>query len=64
MGNLVAGFDMVNFEDQSPPILDFAEEIIKSQVPCIMHCGETHDRDSKNTVDALLLGSGRLGHAF
>ena len=49
--NLIAGFDMVNEEDVTPPILEFVPEILegkkfdkKYDMPCYFHCGETHDR--------------------
>lgn len=65
----VAGFDMANEEDCSPPISEFLEEIFKgkqadgpAQMPCFMHCGESHRRDNWNVVDAILLKSKRIGH--
>jgi adenosine deaminase CECR1 len=68
--NLIAGFDMVNHEDVTPPILNFVPEILDGQsrdaksLPCFFHCGETHDRFNENLFDAVLLGSKRLGHGF
>lgn len=69
--NMVTGFDLVNEEDFTPPILDFIQEIFagkkadkKNGMPCFFHCGETHDRNNTNAIDALMLGSKRLGHGF
>jgi len=51
--DLIAGFDMVNEEDFTPPILEFVSEILEGRekdkvhkLPCFFHCGETHDRDN------------------
>jgi adenosine deaminase CECR1 len=69
--NLIAGFDMVNEEDVTPPILEFVNEIIEGKkkdsgfnMPCYFHCGETHDRCNENLYDAILLNSKRIGHGF
>ena len=68
---LIAGFDMVNEEDFTAPILEFVPDILEGkqrdkdhQLPCYLHCGETHDRENQNVYDAILLGSKRLGHGF
>jgi hypothetical protein len=49
--DLIAGFDMVNEEDFTPPIYSFITEILEGRsrdknnhLPCYFHCGETHDR--------------------
>lgn len=67
----MAGFDLVNEEDFTPPILEFLQDILEGQVkdvdhkmPCFFHCGETHDRDNQNLFDAIMLGSKRIGHGF
>lgn len=69
--DLIAGFDLVNEEDITPPILDFLHEIMSGQkndsghgMPCYFHCGETHDRGNENLYDAILLKSKRIGHGF
>lgn len=68
--DLIAGFDMVNEEDFTPPIFDFVNEILDGKkkdhkkLPCFFHCGETHDRDNMNVFDAILLDSKRIGHGF
>lgn len=61
IAQLIAGFDMVNEEDYTPEIGDFAEDILqaredvkivtsedpccKEKMPTFFHCGETHERD-------------------
>jgi len=62
---LISGFDMVNEEDFTPEINNFAREILEAKVdvmvtdenpdgmPCIFHAGETHDRSIKNLHDAI-----------
>lgn len=69
--NLIAGFDMVNEEDFTPPILEFLYDILNGKkldnghkLPCFFHCGETHDRKNENLYDAILLDSKRIGHGF
>ncbi len=69
--SLIAGFDMVNEEDMTPPILEFLTEILEGKrkdkdqnLPCYFHCGETHDRANDNLYDAILLNSRRIGHGF
>lgn len=68
---LIAGFDMVNEEDYSPPILEFLTDVLEGKkldkigtMPCFFHCGETHDRQNQNVYDALLLNCKRIGHGF
>lgn len=69
--DLVAGFDMVNQENVTPPVLSFVPEILEGKrrdicdcLPCYLHCGETHDRQNQNLYDAVLLGTKRIGHGF
>jgi adenosine deaminase CECR1 len=74
--DIIAGFDMVNQENVTPPILSFVPDILDGKrrdaatagkggcLPCFFHCGETHDRGNQNIFDAVLLGSKRLGHGF
>lgn len=73
---LIAGFDMVNEEDFTPEIKQFAKQILTAQksimvtetspegMPCFFHCGETHDRGIKNLHDAIMFGTKRIGHGF
>jgi adenosine deaminase CECR1 len=69
--DLISGFDMVNEEDVTAPILHFVPEILdgklkdaENELPCFFHCGETHDRTNENLFDAVLLGTKRIGHGF
>ena len=70
MSDLITGFDMINQEDITPQVVEFAEDILKGKeeclddMPCYLHVGESHDRHNCNVVDALLLGSKRIGHGF
>jgi len=67
---LVAGYDMVNEEDTTPPIEDFnklitdAQEKEGGEFPCFFHAGESDSSCNTNLYDALLLGSKRIGHGF
>ena len=69
--DLIAGFDMVNEEDFTPPIIEFVEEILKGktldkkfELPCYFHSGETNDRNNENVYDAFLLDSKRIAHGI
>ena len=77
LAELIAGFDMVNEEDFTPEISEFAEIILDYQdevkivdldvgqkMPTFFHAGETHNRDCKNLEDALCLNTKRIGHGF
>ena len=71
LSDLVTGFDLVNEEDFTPPILDFINEIMegrqrdsKQKMPCFFHCGESHDRNNQNIVEAIMTDSMRIGHGF
>ncbi|KAL3302849.1 adenosine/AMP deaminase [Colletotrichum asianum] len=70
----VAGFDLVGEESKGRPLKDFIPEFLEFKkncgdidIPFLFHCGETldigNDTDG-NIVDALLLGSKRIGHGF
>lgn len=59
---------MVNEEDYVPPIVDFVKTIREAQqkdrFPVILHAGESVDRGNSNLVDAILMGTKRIGHGF
>ncbi|KAH0433988.1 hypothetical protein CcaCcLH18_05547 [Colletotrichum camelliae] len=70
----IAGFDLVGEESKGRPLKDFIPEFLEFRkncgdidLPFLFHCGETldigNDTDG-NLVDALLLGSKRIGHGF
>uniref|UniRef100_A0A7S3CMS7 Adenosine deaminase n=1 Tax=Strombidium rassoulzadegani TaxID=1082188 RepID=A0A7S3CMS7_9SPIT len=75
---LITGFDLVDEEDFSPQIQEFAKSLIANQkltiVSCgkeqntgiqfMLHSGETHDRNYRNLHDAIAIGTKRIGHGF
>lgn len=69
--HLIGGFDMVNEEEFTPEISEFAPDILGAQkskqmrnMPCFFHAGETHDNEITNIHAALLMNSKRIGHGF
>ncbi|KAH6609902.1 hypothetical protein Trco_003248, partial [Trichoderma cornu-damae] len=72
----IAGFDLVGEEAKGNPIKMFIPELLEFKkkcaqegldIPFLFHCGETLDMGTDtdgNLVDALLLGSKRIGHGF
>ncbi len=70
--DLVAGFDLINHEDLSSPLLKFVPGILKAKeaqkeskgIDCFLSSGETHSRYNENLVDAILLESKRVSHGF
>ncbi|KAK4166426.1 putative adenosine deaminase-related growth factor [Cladorrhinum sp. PSN259] len=75
-GKYIAGFDLVGEEGKGHPLRFFKDEFISfkkacatagTEIPFLFHCGETLDIGTDtdgNLVDALLLGSKRIGHGF
>ena len=73
---LIAGFDLVGYEEAGRPLADmipllfhFRKLCAQEQVniPFFLHAGETCQSGSEtdqNLYDAILLGTRRLGHAF
>jgi len=62
LSELVTGFDMVNEEDFSDQIEEYAEDILTYQkkiklgeipMPTYFHAGETHNRNSTNLHSAI-----------
>ncbi|EHK44738.1 hypothetical protein TRIATDRAFT_174005, partial [Trichoderma atroviride IMI 206040] len=72
----IAGYDLVGEEAQGSPIKAFIPQLLEFRktcaeeqldIPFLFHCGETLDLGTEtdgNLVDALLLGSKRIGHGF
>lgn len=72
----IAGFDLVGEEGKGKPLSAFVPEFLTFRrdcaaagvdVPFLFHCGETLEAGSEmdeNLLDALLLGSRRIGHGF
>ncbi|KAJ9129453.1 Adenosine deaminase CECR1 [Pleurostoma richardsiae] len=72
----IAGFDLVGEEEKGKPLKAFIPQFLEFKnkctarevsIPFLFHCGETlgvgTDTDG-NLLDALLLGSKRIGHGF
>ncbi|KAM7360518.1 adenosine deaminase-related growth factor D isoform 2-T2 [Cochliomyia hominivorax] len=66
--NFIIGFDLIGHEDSGDPLHKFANEL--SDLPptahFFFHAGETnwYGRTDWNMMDALLLNTKRIGHAF
>ena len=63
------GIDLVNEEDKSRPLIEFADQLdgIKKENPdlhIMLHAGESLYADSDNVIDAYLLGTERIGHGL
>ncbi|KAG4067754.1 hypothetical protein HA402_005526 [Bradysia odoriphaga] len=65
---LVVGFDLVGQEDKANPLKSYAEQILHlpDDLKPYFHAGETNWFGSidENLIDAVLLGSRRIGHGF
>ena len=69
ISNFVIGFDLINEEDSSLPLRNFAPMLIdaKNQYPEMkfyIHSGESLDANNDNLIDAYLLGVSRVGHGM
>lgn len=67
--DFLAGFDLVGQEDVGVTLLEIFEKLyeIKNEVDFFFHAGETNWNGSKvdlNLIDAVLLNTKRIGHAF
>jgi adenosine deaminase CECR1 len=71
--DFVVGFDIVNEEDRSHPLIDFlnsfletmrAERASRVKLPYFLHAGESNRTENENLFDALLLNSKRIGHGL
>ncbi|XP_049547032.1 LOW QUALITY PROTEIN: adenosine deaminase 2-like [Anopheles darlingi] len=64
----IAGFDLVGQEDLGRPHTDFNERLLRlsPEINFFFHAGETNwsGRRDENLVDAILLGTKRIGHGF
>lgn len=64
-----AGFDLVGQEDLGKPLIDFISQLITASkdISYFFHAGETNwygTSTDENILDAILLGSKRIGHAY
>ncbi|CAH2986196.1 unnamed protein product [Chilo suppressalis] len=69
MPNFFAGFDLVGQEDKGKPLKEFLPALIeaKNEIDFYFHGGETNwfgTSSDENLIDAVLLGSKRVGHAY
>ncbi|XP_030387043.1 adenosine deaminase 2 [Scaptodrosophila lebanonensis] len=67
--DVLVGFDLVGQEDVGLPLVDFVEELVKmpTRVKFYFHAGQTNWSGSEvdaNLVDAVLLGTKRIGHGY
>lgn len=68
--DMVVGFDMVNEEDAYQPIGDFVREIYEARIKSekgldvYLHAGESFFRSNNQLIDAVLLGTKRIGHGY
>ena len=71
---LKVGFDLVDNEDTNDDLWDFRDVLITmrqelekkygSEVSYVFHAGESNNPDCMNVMDALMLGTKRIGHGF
>lgn len=68
--DIFAGFDLVDQEDLGKPLIDYVPRLLKanedSNLSYFFHAGETNwfgSTADENIVDAILLGTKRIGHA-
>ncbi|XP_052872863.1 adenosine deaminase AGSA-like [Anopheles cruzii] len=66
--DFIAGFDLVGQEDLGRPHIDFNERLLRlpPEINFFFHAGETNwtGRADENLIDAILLGTKRIGHGF
>lgn len=67
--DFVIGFDLVNEEDKSRPLKEYAMLLLqfRQEHPDFhfyLHCGESLDAHSDNLIDAYLIGASRVGHGM
>ncbi|KAJ0173178.1 hypothetical protein K1T71_011354 [Dendrolimus kikuchii] len=69
MPDFLAGFDLVGQEDLGMPTKEFLPALLeaKTELDYFFHAGETNwygSSSDENLVDAIVLGTKRIGHAF
>ncbi|KAJ8727660.1 hypothetical protein PYW07_001779 [Mythimna separata] len=68
MPELFAGFDLVGQEDAGNPLIEFVPQLLEAEdLNFFFHAGETNwfgTLTDENLVDAILLGSKRIGHGY
>lgn len=68
MPEILAGFDLVGQEDLGTPLIEFVPQLLKVRdLDFFFHAGETDwygTLTDENLIDAILLGSKRIGHGY
>lgn len=68
MPEFFAGFDLVGQEDTGRPLIEFVPQLLQAKdLNFFFHAGETNwfgTPTDENLVDAVLLGSKRIGHGY
>lgn len=67
--NFIIGLDLVNEEDASKPLREYADfftsdEVRESGLKLFLHAGESLRFDNEEVIDACLYGASRIGHGF
>ncbi|KAF5299661.1 hypothetical protein FQA39_LY11456 [Lamprigera yunnana] len=67
--DFLVGFDFVGQEDKGRPLVDFLSQIqnVSENISFILHAGETNWYGAStdlNLIDAVLLGTKRIGHGY
>ncbi|KAJ8733198.1 hypothetical protein PYW08_001496 [Mythimna loreyi] len=68
MPEIFAGFDLVGQEDAGNPLIEFVPQLLEAKdLNFFFHAGETNwfgTLTDENLVDAVLLGTKRIGHGY
>ncbi|CRL06743.1 CLUMA_CG019567, isoform A [Clunio marinus] len=67
--DFIAGFDLVGQEDRGRPLIEYAERLLKypENIKFFFHAAETNwlgTTSDENLIDAVLLGTKRIGHGY
>lgn len=65
--SIVAGFDLVGQEDKGKPLTEWLNVLNDQPLPLFLHAGESKiigGEADMNVVDAVLLGTSRIGHGY
>ena len=67
--DFIIGLDLVNEEDKSKPLREYADffisdEVKESGLKLFLHAGESLRYDNEEVIDAYLYGASRIGHGF
>jgi len=68
--DMVVGFDIVCEEDTHAPLSEYVPQILQARatsptgLDLYLHAGESFLRENDNLIDAVLLGTKRIGHGY